>query len=79
MLPGKALAQSSAGSPCACSAGRSTLKFTLGVAISDWGASDARSDDIVLAMPSLSIVTVSLVIDKRWYRPSSRGSNFEYK
>lgn len=42
------------------------------------GARDARSDDIVLGMPSSLIVTVSVMDRKTRYRPSLRAKNFKY-
>lgn len=44
---------------------------------SDFSATDARSDDIVLEIPSSSIVTVYAVNDRVRYEPHLGGSNFE--
>lgn len=49
------------------------------VYVDNYGASNVRSDDPVLGIPSLSIVTVSAVAESIRYEPSSRSSNLEYK
>lgn len=46
---------------------------------SDCGESNAASYDIVLFVPSPSILTVSVVLEKMRYGPSFRDSHFEFK
>lgn len=49
------------------------------MSVFECGVSDARSDNIVLVIPSFSIVTVSVVSERMHYGSNLRGRNFLYE
>lgn len=74
---GESVAKYSPGSPYGYPDWCEALTPVVGASMSDCGASHARSGDTVFGVPSSSIITESVVDERRQNGPSLQGSNLE--